>query len=396
MRRRGRAGGSARSRATTSSRWARPSSSRAVRPRSRCGCPRSRASARSGRSPKLAELGVDGIGLLACERASVRLDAAGAEPACSPGGAASRARRRASRGAPGCPRCLGPLDVAGVPAAAARCAATSTASSPSTRRRRSPSGPRAGGPTTSVPSPAHAVSLAETVLRTETAAVAAAVLAVRARGTARAARRNDGRQMNDCLFCRIVRGEVPSTKVAESEVAYAFRDVAPVAPVHVLVVPKAHVTSAHEVGPRRGAPARRAGAARPGGRAPRGDRRRGPRLPARDERRPRRQHVRAAPAPPRARRPVDGLAARMSTTDTGVPEELADDVGRPRSSRTRTCSPSCSASATSCCASSSGRSRRARSPSRATSCGWPAPRRRSSRGSSTSCSCCSRAASTST
>jgi histidine triad (HIT) family protein len=54
--------------------------------------------------------------------------------------------------------------------------------------------------------------------------------------------------MTDCLFCNVVRGEVPSTKVAESDVAYAFRDIAPVAPVHVLVVPKAHVTSAHEVG----------------------------------------------------------------------------------------------------------------------------------------------------
>lgn len=55
--------------------------------------------------------------------------------------------------------------------------------------------------------------------------------------------------MTDCLFCRVVRGEVPSTAVAESELAYAFRDIAPVAPVHVLVVPRVHVTSAHEVGP---------------------------------------------------------------------------------------------------------------------------------------------------
>ncbi len=55
--------------------------------------------------------------------------------------------------------------------------------------------------------------------------------------------------MTDCLFCRVVRGEVPSTKVAESEHAYAFYDIAPAAPVHVLVVPKAHVASAHEVGP---------------------------------------------------------------------------------------------------------------------------------------------------
>jgi histidine triad (HIT) family protein len=54
--------------------------------------------------------------------------------------------------------------------------------------------------------------------------------------------------MTNCLFCKVVRGEVPSTAVAESELAYAFRDIAPVAPVHVLVVPRAHVTSAHEVG----------------------------------------------------------------------------------------------------------------------------------------------------
>jgi len=56
-----------------------------------------------------------------------------------------------------------------------------------------------------------------------------------------------GAEMSDCLFCAIVRGDVPSAKVAESEHAYAFRDIAPAAPVHVLVVPKAHVPSAHHV-----------------------------------------------------------------------------------------------------------------------------------------------------
>lgn len=44
----------------------------------------------------------------------------------------------------------------------------------------------------------------------------------------------------DCLFCKIVAGEVPSTKVLETERAYAFRDIAPHAPTHVLVVPKEH------------------------------------------------------------------------------------------------------------------------------------------------------------
>ena len=53
--------------------------------------------------------------------------------------------------------------------------------------------------------------------------------------------------MTDCLFCQIVAGVVPSTPVAESETSYAFYDIAPQAPVHVLVVPKTHITSADEV-----------------------------------------------------------------------------------------------------------------------------------------------------
>ncbi|HUX04057.1 MAG TPA: histidine triad nucleotide-binding protein [Acidimicrobiales bacterium] len=53
--------------------------------------------------------------------------------------------------------------------------------------------------------------------------------------------------MSDCLFCKIVVGEIPSTPVAESERALAFYDIAPQAPVHVLVIPKEHITSADEV-----------------------------------------------------------------------------------------------------------------------------------------------------
>lgn len=45
---------------------------------------------------------------------------------------------------------------------------------------------------------------------------------------------------NDCLFCRIVAGEIPATIVHETESTLAFRDIAPKAPVHVLVIPKAH------------------------------------------------------------------------------------------------------------------------------------------------------------
>ena len=49
--------------------------------------------------------------------------------------------------------------------------------------------------------------------------------------------------MSDCLFCKIIEGVIPSTKVFEDEYVYAFRDIAPMAPVHVLVVPKVHIPS---------------------------------------------------------------------------------------------------------------------------------------------------------
>lgn len=53
--------------------------------------------------------------------------------------------------------------------------------------------------------------------------------------------------MKDCLFCRIMSGEIPSTKVYEDETIYAFRDIAPMAPVHILIVPKAHIASAADI-----------------------------------------------------------------------------------------------------------------------------------------------------
>ena len=49
--------------------------------------------------------------------------------------------------------------------------------------------------------------------------------------------------MSDCLFCKIVEGIIPSTKVYEDETVFAFRDIAPQAPTHILVVPKAHIPS---------------------------------------------------------------------------------------------------------------------------------------------------------
>jgi histidine triad (HIT) family protein len=52
--------------------------------------------------------------------------------------------------------------------------------------------------------------------------------------------------MNDCLFCKIISGEIPSRKVYEDEHTYAFDDINPQAPTHVLVVPKKHVRGLKE------------------------------------------------------------------------------------------------------------------------------------------------------
>lgn len=48
--------------------------------------------------------------------------------------------------------------------------------------------------------------------------------------------------MSDCLFCKIANGEIPSNKVLENDDVLAFRDIAPMAPTHVLVIPKTHVS----------------------------------------------------------------------------------------------------------------------------------------------------------
>ena len=55
--------------------------------------------------------------------------------------------------------------------------------------------------------------------------------------------------MSDCLFCRIAGGEIPSKKVYEDESVYAFEDIAPKAPTHVLVIPKKHISGLADVSP---------------------------------------------------------------------------------------------------------------------------------------------------
>lgn len=53
--------------------------------------------------------------------------------------------------------------------------------------------------------------------------------------------------MSDCIFCKIVAGELPSKKVYEDEEVLAFEDISPAAPVHVLIIPKVHIASALHV-----------------------------------------------------------------------------------------------------------------------------------------------------
>ena len=54
---------------------------------------------------------------------------------------------------------------------------------------------------------------------------------------------------DDCIFCKIAAGEIPSKKVYEDDEVLAFHDIRPVAPVHFLIIPKAHVASLAECGP---------------------------------------------------------------------------------------------------------------------------------------------------
>ncbi len=53
--------------------------------------------------------------------------------------------------------------------------------------------------------------------------------------------------MSDCLFCKIIHGEIPSSKVYEDDTVFAFRDIAPQAPTHILVIPKVHLSGCNDV-----------------------------------------------------------------------------------------------------------------------------------------------------
>lgn len=51
----------------------------------------------------------------------------------------------------------------------------------------------------------------------------------------------------DCLFCKIISGEVPSKKIYEDDTVYVFEDIAPAAPIHYLLIPKQHIAGASEI-----------------------------------------------------------------------------------------------------------------------------------------------------
>ena len=53
--------------------------------------------------------------------------------------------------------------------------------------------------------------------------------------------------MENCIFCKIIKGEIPSNKVYEDDEILAFNDINPMAPVHILVIPKKHIESANEI-----------------------------------------------------------------------------------------------------------------------------------------------------
>ena len=53
--------------------------------------------------------------------------------------------------------------------------------------------------------------------------------------------------MSDCLFCKIIAGDIPSAKVYEDDQVFAFRDIHPQAPTHILVIPKAHISGCNGV-----------------------------------------------------------------------------------------------------------------------------------------------------
>ena len=53
--------------------------------------------------------------------------------------------------------------------------------------------------------------------------------------------------MNNCLFCKIVKGEIPTEILAENDLALAFRDIDPKAPTHILIIPKIHIESTLEL-----------------------------------------------------------------------------------------------------------------------------------------------------
>ena len=53
--------------------------------------------------------------------------------------------------------------------------------------------------------------------------------------------------MDDCLFCNIIKGKIPSKKVYEDDYVYAFWDISPTAPVHILVIPKEHISTLNDI-----------------------------------------------------------------------------------------------------------------------------------------------------
>lgn len=56
-----------------------------------------------------------------------------------------------------------------------------------------------------------------------------------------------GESVEDCIFCKIIKGEIPSEKVYEDDMVLSFKDISPCAPAHVLIIPKKHISNLNEI-----------------------------------------------------------------------------------------------------------------------------------------------------
>ena len=139
----------------------------------------------------------------------------------------------------------------------------------------------------------------------------------------------EGGNMSDCIFCKIADGTIETTKVYESDNVVAFDDANPVSPVHVLVIPKAHLATLNDADASHSEVMGELFLAAKKNRRRQGSRRIG--VPHRDELRLRRGSVGFSRAPARPRRPAFPMAARLGASRSSAPPTRPQNRTRSRS-----------------------------------------------------------------